>query len=90
MRQRHDLFIAELGKADTDFKLVASGSFFAWITHPWPELSGRAAAKRLADHANLICLPGEAFGPGLDAYLRLAFGNIAIEQIPAAVLRFCR
>ncbi len=32
--------------------------------------------------------PGEAFGPGLNSYLRLAFGNIAIDQIPEAVERF--
>ena len=89
MKQRHDLFKAEFESSDSQFKLEASGSFFAWIQHPWPDLTGRAAAKRLADQANLICLPGEAFGPGLDAYLRLAFGNIAAEQIPAAVQRFC-
>jgi len=46
------------------------------------------AAKRLADEANLICLPGEVFGPGLEGYLRLAFGNIDEEAVPAAVERF--
>ena len=37
---------------------------------------------------NLICLPGEVFGPGLEGYLRLAFGNLPAERIPEAVERF--
>ena len=90
MRERHDLFKAGFESSGSSFKLVASGSFFAWIRHPWPELSSRAAARRLADKGNLICLPGEAFGPGLNAYLRLAFGNIATEQISPVIQRFCQ
>lgn len=90
MQRRHDRFKSEFNAARLDFELVASGSFFAWIKHPWADLSGRQAARRLADRANLICLPGEAFGPGLERYLRLAFGNIEDADIPAAVSRFGR
>lgn len=89
MQQRHDLFRTLFQAAATDFELVASGSFFAWVRHPWPELSGRQAARLLAEQGNLICLPGEAFGPGLENYLRLAFGNISQERIPQAIERFC-
>lgn len=90
MATRHDLFRELFLQADIPFKLIASGSFFAWIRHPWPQLSGRQAARILADQANLICLPGEAFGPDLEAYLRLAFGNLPDAQIPAAIQRFSR
>ncbi len=89
MQQRHDQFRAAFNAAATDFKLIASGSFFAWVRHPWPELTGRQAARKLAEQANLICLPGEVFGPGMESYLRLAFGNIDQTQIPSAVNRFC-
>ncbi len=51
-------------------------------------MNGRQVARKFADEANLICLPGEAFGPGLEAYLRLALGNIEEEQIPEAISRF--
>ncbi len=88
MQHRHDLFRKHFLAADTPFQLIASGSFFAWIRHPWPELSSRQAARLLAEQANLICLPGEAFGPGLESYLRLAFGNLEASQIPIAVERF--
>lgn len=88
MQQRHDLFRDSFVSAELPFKLAASGSFFAWIKHPWPEMSGRQAARKLAEQANLICLPGEAFGPGLEPFLRLAFGNISRSDIPAAIQRF--
>ncbi|MCW8892725.1 MAG: aminotransferase [Deltaproteobacteria bacterium] len=88
MRQRHDDFKEQFLAAGVAFEFVASGSFFAWIKHPWRDLTGRQAAKKLADSGNLICLPGEAFGPGLEPYLRLAFGNIQKEQIPQAIARF--
>ena len=88
MRQRHDRFKADFLAAKTNFELISSGSFFAWVKHPWHGLTGRQAAKRLVDEKNLICLPGETFGPSLETYLRLSFGNIADNQIREAVQRF--
>ncbi len=87
MQQRHDHFKSIFIEAKTDFELTASGSFFAWIRHPWDHLSGRQAAKQLLEEENIICLPGEAFGPGLENYLRLSFGNIELEQIEGAIKR---
>ena len=88
MLRRHDRFRELFGTPGNLFKLVASGGFFAWVRHPWPKLSGRQAARRLVEEAHLLCLPGEAFGPGLEGYLRLAFGNIHEDGIPSAVQRF--
>ena len=88
MARRHDLFRAEFVKPGNPFYLAASGAFFAWVRHPWPDLTGRQAAKRLVDEAAILCLPGEVFGPGLEGYLRLAFGNIREDAIPVAVERF--
>jgi hypothetical protein len=88
MARRHDLFRAEFLRPGNPFQLATSGAFFAWVRHPWPELSGRQAARRLLDEAAILCLPGEVFGPGLEGYLRLAFGNIREEEIPEAVRRF--
>jgi aspartate/methionine/tyrosine aminotransferase len=88
MTRRHDRFREEFLQPGNRFQLAASGAFFAWVRHPWPELTGRQAAKRLVDQAAILCLSGEVFGPGLEGYLRLAFGNIREEMIPEAVRRF--
>jgi aspartate/methionine/tyrosine aminotransferase len=88
MTRRHDLFRSEFLQPGNCFQLAASGAFFAWVRHPWPELTGRQAARRLVDEAAILCLPGEVFGPGLEGYLRLAFGNIREDTIPEAARRF--
>jgi aspartate/methionine/tyrosine aminotransferase len=88
MQQRHDRFRSLFTQPGNRFQIVTSGGFFAWVRHPWPELTGRAATRRMVEHANLLCLPGEAFGPGLENYLRLAFGNVHEKDMPAAVQRF--
>jgi aspartate/methionine/tyrosine aminotransferase len=53
----------------------------AWV-------AARQAAKRPVDEAAILSLPGEVFGPCLEGYPRLAFGNIREETIPEAVRRF--
>lgn len=88
MSRRHDLFRTEFMRPGNLFRIVASGAFFAWVRHPFVGCSGREVAKRLVDEAAILCLPGEVFGPGLEGYLRLAFGNIREEAIPEAVGRF--
>ena len=87
MQRRHDRFRARFNQPGNRFELLASGGFFAWVKHPWPQLSSRDAARRLVEQAHLLCLPGEAFGPGLGDSLRLAFGNIHEDDIPVAVQR---
>jgi aspartate/methionine/tyrosine aminotransferase len=87
MARRHDLFRREFGLPGNPFELVASGSFFGWVRHPFPGLTGRQAARKLIDEAGLLTLPGEVFGPGFEGYLRLALGNIGEEMIPEAVAR---
>ena len=42
---------------------------------------GRQVTRKLLEQTEIICLPGEAFGPGLEPYLRLVFGNIETDQL---------
>ena len=88
MERRHDLFKSEFARPGNPFSLAASGPFFGWVRHPFVGSTGRQVARRLVREAGLLLLPGEVFGPGLEGYLRLAFGNIRLEQIPEAVARF--
>jgi hypothetical protein len=88
MEQRHDRFVAEFSRSGNPFHLAASGTFFGWVRHPFPGRRGREVARQLVEQAGILTLPGEVFGPGLDGYLRLAFGNIHADAIPEAVQRF--
>jgi len=88
MERRHNLLKELFTLPGNPFELVTSGAFFAWVRHPFPDLSGREVARRLVEEAGVLTLPGEVFGPGLTRYLRLAFGNITEATIPEAVERF--
>ena len=87
MEARHGSFCEHFTTPDNPFRIVASGAFFAWVRHPCTGSSGRTVAKRLVDEQGVLTLPGEVFGPGLEQYLRLAFGNITEKSIPEAVSR---
>jgi aspartate/methionine/tyrosine aminotransferase len=88
MERRHEVFREEFARGGNRFALVASGPFFGWVRHPFAGSTGREVARRLARESGILLLPGEVFGPGLEPYLRLAFGNIREEAIPEAVARF--
>lgn len=88
MAARHDRFVDVFTRPGNRFHLAGSGSFFAWVRHPFSGRSSREVARRLAVEAGLLTLPGEVFGPGMEGYLRLAFGNIRENLIPEAVGRF--
>ena len=88
MQRRHDRFVAEFTAGSNPFRLVTSGSFFAWVRHPFTGNTGRQVARLLAEEASLLVLGGESFGPGLTSYLRIALGNLSDDRIPEAVQRF--
>ncbi len=87
MQGRHDLFCRELTRKANPFTRIASGAFFAWLRHPFIGRSGRQVSRLLLQQAGLLTLGGEIFGPGLEGYLRIAFGNLSEAQIPEAVRR---
>lgn len=87
MERRHNRFREEFSVAGNPFQLVASGAFFAWVKHPFHDVSAWQVARDLIKNAGLVALPGEIFGPGMSHYLRVAFGNIAEDMIPEAVSR---
>ncbi|GFO53388.1 aminotransferase [Geomonas sp. Red276] len=88
MERRHQVFRTEFLREGNPFRLVASGPFFGWVRHPFEGSTGREVARRMVTEAGVLLLPGEVFGPGMECYLRLAFGNIKEEAIPEAVERF--
>ena len=69
------------------YELVSSGALFAYVKHPFTEESAKQVAIRLAGEHDLLCLPGSMFGPGQDAYLRVAFANAEAGDMETVVDR---
>lgn len=58
------------------YALVCAGAFFAYVRHPFTNMTSADAARRLAERENVLCLPGSAFGPDQESYLRFSVANI--------------
>ncbi|CAN7276735.1 aminotransferase [Pararhizobium sp. LjRoot235] len=63
------------------WKLQAIGAYFAYIRHPYPDISSEFVAEKLAKIAGVVCLPGDYFGEGQEGYLRFAFANADLPTI---------
>jgi aspartate/methionine/tyrosine aminotransferase len=72
---------------ELSYELVSSGTFFAWLRHPFVGELASDVARRLAREHGVLCVPGSTFGPGLDGYLRFAFANLPREAMVTLVER---
>ena len=86
MYQRASAFQSAISQHNHGYSVAAIGAYFAYLKHPY-EQNSRTVAKHLADQANLLCLPGEMFGPGQEQYLRVAFANVSEEKMPEIAKR---
>jgi aspartate/methionine/tyrosine aminotransferase len=86
MRARADAFAAGLVRIG-GWRLVSIGAYFAYVAHPWAELTAEAAARRLVDGWAVLSLPGSMFGPDQERFLRLAFANVSDEIVPEVIRR---
>ena len=64
-----------------DWKMSSRGAYFAYLRHPCPGRSAMAVAEALAVERGIVTLPGPAFGPGQEPYLRVAFANVEADRI---------
>jgi aspartate/methionine/tyrosine aminotransferase len=59
------------------------GAYFAYVKPPDAEGGAAATARILALDHGVLALPGSYFGPGQEAWLRIAFANADESQIGA-------
>lgn len=65
------------------YELISAGTFFAYVRHPFAGVPAVEVARRLALEENVLCLPGSAFGPDQNDYLRFALANIDDDAMAA-------
>ncbi|MGF1529363.1 MAG: aminotransferase [Candidatus Competibacterales bacterium] len=73
----------------TPYRVVATGVYFAYVRHPYSH-PAMAVAEHLWRRAKLRILPGSAFGPGQEAFLRLALANLDDAGLATLVDRLAR
>jgi hypothetical protein len=70
------------------WEIAAIGAYFAFVRHPFTDLSAYDAARRLARESGVVTIPGSFFGNGLEGYLRVAFANADLASIRPLGPRF--
>jgi len=76
-------FRALFERRNLAYELVSAGAFFAYVRHPFADMTAGDVARRLAVHENVLCLPGSAFGPDQERYLRFALATIDDDGMAA-------
>jgi aspartate/methionine/tyrosine aminotransferase len=61
--------------------MASRGAYFAYVRHPYPDHPAMQVAEALAIQRGVVTLPGSAFGPDQERYLRLAFANVEADRI---------
>ena len=92
MREQYQLRRNFIVKAFNDMGLTCHlprGSFYAFPCIKSTGLSSKEFAVKLLEQEKVACVPGNAFGPSGEGFLRCCFAT-ALEQIQVAAERMAR
>jgi aspartate/methionine/tyrosine aminotransferase len=73
-----------------EWRIESVGAYFAYLRHPFPEMTAQAVAEKLATERGVLCLPGSYFGPGQEGHLRVAFANVGADILAGLTERLRR
>ncbi len=63
------------------FELASAGAFFGWARHPFPDIGTDEVIKRLVLDHDVLAIPGTAFTPTDDRWVRFSFANLDVEDL---------
>jgi aspartate/methionine/tyrosine aminotransferase len=66
-----------------DWHIESCGAYFAYLRHPFGGVPAAVVAQRLAQERGVLMLPGPYFGPGQEAFLRVAVANVGRDALGA-------
>ncbi len=69
------------------FTLATAGAFFGWVRHPFVDLTTDEVIKRLVLDHDVLAIPGTAFTPTDDRWVRFSYANLDLEQLDELALR---
>ena len=63
------------------FELVSVGAFFGWVRHPFTDLDTGEVIKRLVLDHDVLAIPGTAFTPTDERWIRFSFANLPPDDL---------
>lgn len=74
-------FEAVMAERPGGFELASAGAFFGWARHPFVDLSTAEVIKRLVLDHDVLAIPGTAFTPTDDRWVRFSFANLDLDDV---------
>lgn len=62
------------------FELASAGAYFGWVRHPFDQPTGDVIRRLLFDH-DVLTIPGTAFTPADEGFIRMSFANLDLDDI---------
>ncbi len=69
------------------FDLISSGAYFGWAKHPFTDLATDEVIKRLVLDHDVLAIPGTAFTPDDDRWIRFSYANLDHDQFDELAIR---
>ncbi len=69
------------------FELITAGAFFGWARHPFADLSTAEVIKRLVLDHDVLAIPGTAFTPSDDRWIRFSYANLDVADFDELAAR---
>ena len=85
--QNLDVFRSTMRSSPGGFELVSSGAFFGWVRHPFASASTAEVVKTLVLEHDVLVIPGTAFMPTDERWLRFSFANLETREFAELATR---
>ncbi|MEM7271736.1 MAG: aminotransferase [Actinomycetota bacterium] len=74
-------FEAVMADRPGGFELASAGAFFGWVRHPFTDLDTAEVIKRLVLDHDVLAIPGTAFTPTDERWVRFSYANLSGDQL---------
>jgi aspartate/methionine/tyrosine aminotransferase len=75
------VFRSVMAERPGGFELAAAGAFFGWVRHPDVGSSTAEVVRRLVLEHDVLAIPGTAFTPDDDGWIRFSFANLDDDDL---------
>jgi aspartate/methionine/tyrosine aminotransferase len=80
-----EIVLVERAKKLKNFSIMSVGAFFAYMRHPFSNLTAKEAALEIFSRIGLLTLPGTIFGNKQENFVRMAFCNLTESHLNHAM-----
>lgn len=79
-RARQAAFTEAMATRPGGFELASVGAYFGWVHHPFDGIDDSEVVRRLVVDHDVLVIPGSAFTPTDEQWLRFSFANLDIDD----------